>query len=50
MNLCLECDRYYQGSYGAHLRFAHYGKEGVASNARQTQFIASENESERESY
>ena len=35
MNLCLECDRYYLGSYGAHLRFAHYGKE---------------NESEREGY
>ena len=27
MNLCLKCDRYYQGSYGAHLRFAHYGRE-----------------------
>ena len=26
--LCLECDRFYFGSYGAHWRFAHnYGQE-----------------------
>lgn len=34
MTLCLECDRWYAGSYGAHLRFAHQ----------------KESESEREGY
>jgi len=27
MNLCFECDRYYFGNYGAHVRFAHYKRE-----------------------
>ena len=34
-NFCIECERYYFGSYGAHARFAHFKKE---------------NESEREGY
>ena len=27
MNLCMECDRYYMGSFGAHWRFAHHKRE-----------------------
>lgn len=27
MNLCLECERWYVGSDGAHWRFTHHGKE-----------------------
>ena len=35
-NFCIECERYYFGSYGAHWRFAHQKEK--------------ENESEREGY
>lgn len=34
MEFCIECERYYFGSYGAHWRFAHNKKEKESESER----------------